>query len=153
MGSLYGNLLTVNAVFSLAAFPVHYWGWATGVDPFLLVFPASFSTLWLYYSWKKANRTICKVNLLEGHQDVQFFPYTFFGTAGKPFVIHRSKFSVVLDAEAADRAKRNQIDIIGEVQGTKLKKHTRYLIERWKGEVKDSSLYKLLFVFDNEKLE
>jgi hypothetical protein len=165
MGSLYGTLMTVNAVFSVAAvrknnickthllqFPVHAWGYSLGVDPTLLVFPASFSILWFFYSWKKANRTIYSVKLLEGHQKVEFTPYSFWGTQKRPFLIERSNISVVLDTPKSERAKRNMMEVRGTVQGTKLQKTTRYIIERWKGEVKDRSLFKMLFVFDDETL-
>lgn len=102
------------------------------------------------------------VKLLEGHREVEITPYSFWGGALSPLVVDRSNISVVLDAPKSDRAKRNQIDIQvsifvpntysfqGTFGSTKLKTTKRYLIERWKGHVKDENLYKLLFVFDND---
>jgi len=51
----FGKLQALSAVFSLAAFPVHIWGYTLNIDPFLLIFPFSFSVLWLAYSHKKSN--------------------------------------------------------------------------------------------------
>lgn len=80
---------------------------------------------------------------------VELTPYSFWGGSRKPLVVERSKVSVILDAPKSDRAKRNQLDIQGTFEATGHKRNTRYLLERWKGNVKDRGLFRLLFVFDN----
>jgi hypothetical protein len=143
----FGKLQALNAVFSFAAFPIHIWGYSLNIDPFLLVFPFSFSVLWLAYSHKKATRTIKHIRALEGHKQLELTPYSFFGTTGKPFVVDKSDVHVVLDMPKVDRDKRNHIDVALETALPGIKKKRRYVIEREQGVRPDQRLWKVLFVF------
>jgi len=134
----FGRMQALNAIFSLAAFPVHIWGYSLNIDPFLLVFPFSFSVLWLAYSHKKASRSIKTVRALEGHKQLELTPYSFFGTAGKPFVVDKSDVHVILDMPKVDRDRRNHIDIAMESAIPGLKKKKRDMSLR-KKRVKDQT--------------
>lgn len=79
---------------------------------------------------------------------VELTPYSFWGGSLAPLQVERSKISVVLDAPKSERAKRNQIDIQSSFHSTKLKKTTRYIIERAQGKVLNKHLWRLLFVYD-----
>jgi len=143
----FGKLQALNALFSVAAFPIHIWGYSLNIDPFLLVFPFSFSVLWLAYSHKKATRTIKHIKALDGHKQLELTPYSFFGTTGKPFVVDKSDVHVILDMPKVDRDKRNHIDVALETALPGIKKKRRYVIEREQGERPDQRLWKVLFVF------
>lgn len=69
----------VNAVMSLGAFPVHVWGFFVLPDTSLLLYPVAFSLMWVWYSYRKATRTVTALELLPGHRSLRIQTFSFFG--------------------------------------------------------------------------
>jgi len=84
---------------------------------------------------------------LEGHKQIELTPYSFFGTAGTPFVVNRSDVHVLLDMPKVDREKRNHIEVAFESAIPGIKRKKRYVIEREQGVISDKRLWRSLFVF------
>lgn len=59
-----GTSIMANTLFTLAAFPVHAWGFMTLTDKHLLFFPLAFSIMWLYYSIKKAHSRVKRLTFV-----------------------------------------------------------------------------------------
>lgn len=89
-----GRFHKFNALFSLAAFPVHAWGYFVLPDTTLLAFPLAFSMLWVFYSMKRAETTVTQLELLEGHQQLRIQSFSFFGGI-KNTIVDRLKVSPV----------------------------------------------------------
>jgi hypothetical protein len=99
-----------NTIFTLAAFPVHAWGFFVVPDKYLLLFPLSFTILWLFYSIQRAHMTIHRICLLSGREprSVEIATYTMWG-GSRTRVVSRTMINPILD----DDVKRRQqfIDI------------------------------------------
>lgn len=117
-----------------------------GLDFSLLVFPFSFSCMWLLYSIKKNQRTAKRVTAL----DSKTINLTTYGVLGleKTLTVSKAHLAPVFDAPIQDRERGNSFDVlIPAPSGTHIEKKQRYIIEREKGEVRNESLFRSFFGF------
>lgn len=101
----------INSIFTLAAFPVHIWGFTLHID-LILIFPFfTFTCLWAIYSFQRARETIFRLNLLNGHKKVKITTLSVFGQEHHE-EFERSRLKVMLDTGERERGKRVHFRVI-----------------------------------------
>lgn len=132
----------VNAFFSLAAFPVHVYGFMVGLNVWLLAWPALFSVCWLAYSVVRAQRTVTALTLLPGAR-VALSTRSFFGAEAVALEAPLSALRVQPQTETQRKRGIVYVDVFHNRASAATKaESTRYLVEVHSGHVLDPRAFK-----------
>jgi hypothetical protein len=140
------------------------WGFFVVPEKYLLLFPLSFSILWLLYSIKKANMTIRRIRMLEGSEPkfVEIVTYTMWG-GSRVRVVPRAMINPILDDNTSktqqfieiyqpsvlqkSNSTQNQTVNNGPIPSSNTSSHwvvKRYIVDLKRGKICSNTFFNLI---------